>query len=281
MKDEECVHFLQEILPRLDLRWAGYRRVYQQVCKRLRRRIAELELPDLAAYQHRLEFEPDEWHRLEGFLRIGISRFYRDRRLCGLLAAEVLPAVNRLAVAAGAQRARIWSAGCAAGEEPYTLALIWYQFPSAPAKLALEVIATDADPARLRRARTACYGWSSLKELPEQIMAAAFSRHGDQYCLRPDYRQGVRFLQQDIRQESPPGSFHLVACRNLAFTYFAEALQRQVAARLAAALVPGGYLLIGAKESLPAGQDLFVPLPGRPGIFKKRPGGGNGNSSEN
>jgi len=143
------------------------------------------------------------------------------------------------------------------------------------------VIATDADPVRLSRARTACYGWSSLKDLPEEITTAAFSRHRDQYCLRPDYRQGVRFLQQDIRQESPPGRFHLVTCRNLAFTYFAEALQRQVTARLAAALVPGGYLLIGAKESLPAGQDLFVPLPGWRGIFKKTPGGGNRNSPEN
>ena len=281
MIDEECVHFLQEILPRLELRWAGYRRVYKQVCKRLRRRIAELELPDLAGYQSRLQSEPDEWHRLEGFLRIGISRFYRDRQLCGLLVAEVLPAVNRLAVAAGAERTRIWSAGCAAGEEPYTLALIWHQFLPSPAWLALEVIATDADPAMLSRARTACYGRSSLKELPEHLTAAAFSHHGDQYCLRAGYRQGVRFLQQDIRQESPPGRFHLVACRNLAFTYFAEALQRQVAARLAAALVPGGYLLIGAKESLPADQDLFVPLPGRRGIFQKNPGFRAGNPPEN
>jgi chemotaxis protein methyltransferase CheR len=268
LKDADCIRFLQEILPRLDLRWPGFRKVRRQVCKRLQRRLADLALPDLHAYRRYLTVHAAEWQMLDSFCRISISRFYRDRQVFAELAAEVLPAVNHLAATDGAARIRIWSAGCASGEEPYTFALLWHFGLPGQDRMPLEIIATDLDPLLLARARTACYEASSLKELPAPWAAEAFQRRDDLHCLQPRFKAGVQFLRQDLRKETPAGPFQLVACRNLAFTYFADPLQRQVLARIAAVLAPGGFLVLGIHETLPAGQTAFVQIQSRRGLFR-------------
>jgi chemotaxis protein methyltransferase CheR len=269
MKDADCIRFLQESLPRLDLRWSGFRKVRRQVCKRLQRRLAELTLSDLDAYRRYLTAHPAEWQLLDSFCRISISRFYRDRQIFEDLGAKVLPAINHLAAAGGAARVRIWSAGCASGEEPYTLALLWHFRLPDHARLPLEIIATDLDPLLLERARAACYDAASLKELPDQWLTEAFRCRDHHFCLQPTYRSGVQFLRQDIRKETPAGAFHLVACRNLAFTYFAEPLQHEVLARIATVLQPGGFLVLGIHEMLPAGQTAFTSFQDNRFLFRK------------
>ncbi len=125
VKDTDCVGFLQWALPRLELRWSGFRRVRRQVCKRLARRLRVLGLDDLSAYQAVLGQDPEEWRRLDQLCRISISRFYRDREVWRRLETELLPTLARQATARGIRRLRIWSAGCASGEEPYSMALMW------------------------------------------------------------------------------------------------------------------------------------------------------------
>jgi chemotaxis protein methyltransferase CheR len=154
----------------------------------------------------------------------------------------------------GDTRLRIWSAGCASGEEPYTLALV-LALGRTRADCESEIVATDADPCLLRRAGRACYPESSLRELPTP-WRTAFRQVGDELCLHPRYRESVRFLEQDIRRSQPDGRFDLILCRNLVFTYFQLSRQSGIAARLAEKLVPGGLLLLGSHESLPE------PVPG-------------------
>ena len=89
MQDAECVSFLQQSMPRLGLRWAGFRRVYHQVCKRLQRRLRVLDLADISAYRAYLEQHTEEWQVLDGLCRITISRFFRNRRLFDALATTV------------------------------------------------------------------------------------------------------------------------------------------------------------------------------------------------
>ena len=101
MTDPDCTRFLQAALPRLRLRWAGFRKVRRLVCKRLARRLRELGLPDLAAYRAFLEGHPGEWDVLDGSCRIPISCFYRDREAFKSLEQNVLPALAQAAVAAG------------------------------------------------------------------------------------------------------------------------------------------------------------------------------------
>jgi chemotaxis protein methyltransferase CheR len=211
---------------------------------------------------------------VEALCRISISRFYRDRAVFDAVADRILPSLATAASARGDGRLRVWSAGCAGGEEPYTVALIWQQAVSARAAgLALELVATDADPVALERARRACYRGSSLKEVPASWRAAAFTPRGDLFCLADEVRAAVELRCQDLRQDAPEGPFSLILCRNLAFTYFGEAAQREVAARLGALLTADGVLVIGAHERLPPGTPGLVLDPAGPGacVFRRAP----------
>jgi chemotaxis protein methyltransferase CheR len=239
------MHFLQWALPRLGLRWAGFRKVRGQVGKRVGRRIAALGLGDLAAYRTWLDTHPEEWVVMDAACRISISRFYRDRGLWQFLEGN-LPAVPEI---------RAWCAGCAAGEEAYTLAIL-LRFGGR----GFAILATDAEERQLERARRGCYPAGSLRDLPAAWCAVAFDPAGR---LRPDFRAGVTFALQDIRQEMPPGPFHLIFCRNLAFTYFAEDVQLRIAEALRARLRAGGLLLLGTHESAPGFARVV------PGVFRR------------
>ncbi|MGZ5029893.1 MAG: CheR family methyltransferase [Methylobacter sp.] len=246
------VDFLQWALPLLELRWQGFRKVRRQVIKRIARRIEELQLADLDGYRRYLETHGQEWQRLDGFCRITISRFYRDRRVFDVLARDGLPELIRLCRNHNERQLDVWSAGCGAGEEAYTLALIWAlqiapQVPDIPFALT----ATDADPTQIARARTGCYPPSTLKELPSLWRDLAFTAAQGLYCIKPEYRQPISWAVQDLRKTQPDGPFDLILCRNLAFTYFSTALQRETLDHLDSRLSTGGFLVIGVHESLP------------------------------
>ncbi len=197
MKDSEGVQFLQWCLPRLRLRWPGFRKVRRQVYKRIDRRIKELGIPDITSYRAYLEAHREEWPALDTLCWIHISRFYRDRGVYECLEREVLPELAREAVASGETELKCWSIGCAAGEEPYTLALIWDLSvrPAFPA-LKLSILATDTDPSAINRAQRACYSASSLKDLPEGWCENAFVRSPEGFRLREEYRQLVTFQSE-------------------------------------------------------------------------------------
>jgi chemotaxis protein methyltransferase CheR len=258
MRDPDCVELLRWAAPRLGLRWEGFRRVRRQVCKRIGRRIAELGLEGIGGYRQHLEAHPEEAAILDALCRVAISRFYRDRGVFDALGGRVLPALAAGVKERGASVVRLWSAGCAGGEEPYTLALIWHFVvrPRAPT-LAIQIVASDAHVPSLERARRACYAASSLKELPAAWREEGFVRREGLFCLRDELRRGVELRCEDLRRDMPEGPFDLILCRNTAFTYFAEAAQRRMAERLVERLVPGGALVIGAHERLAEGA---VPL---------------------
>jgi chemotaxis protein methyltransferase CheR len=260
------VAFLQWALPRLHLRWEGFRRVRGQVVKRIARRTRELALPDLRAYRAYVEQHPDEWPVLDALCRVTISRFYRDRAVFAQLEHVVLPALAARALGRGASTLRCWSAGCASGEEPYTLAIVWRSrvapaFPS----LGFHVLATDADAYLLERARTGCYDPGTLSELPLDLRDAAFTEVAGELCVRTELREGLELARHDLRADAPAGPFDLISCRNVAFTYFEADLQRERLAHLADRLVSGGALVIGGHEILPDGiLELWLPS-----IFRK------------
>jgi chemotaxis protein methyltransferase CheR len=272
MTDPECVEFLQWALPRLRLRWPGFRKVRRRVCKRLERRFRELGVPDHAAYRAYLERHADEWSVIDTLCTITISRFYRDRGVFQTIERDVLPALAQMAVGRGEPTLRCWSIGCASGEEPYTLSLIWRLGLKERVPCDIQIIATDIDDEALVRARDGCYPPSSVKELPAHWLAEAFSRSNRLYCLRGAHRDPVIFLHQDIRTTAPDGPFHLILCRNLAFTYFDDALQRGVLATIQARLVTRGALVIGATESLPEPAVGFAEWGGSPGIWRRSAG---------
>ncbi len=267
----DCRAFLKLALPHLELHWPGYRRVHGQVCKRIVHRFRTLGLTSFDAYQAYIADNPQEWKSLDQCCQVTISACYRDPSMFDALARRVLPRLAREALDHGKEVVRCWSAGCASGEEPYSLSIAWRLAvaPAAPA-LRFEVIATDTCPEVIARARAGCYQAGSLRSLPPSWIAQAFEPVGRTFCLRAPFREGIVFARQDLRAEVPAGPFDLVLCRNLAFTYFAPAVQEAVAGRLAGALRPGGVLVIGRRERLPQVQRHFASLPECPFAFLRR-----------
>jgi chemotaxis protein methyltransferase CheR len=270
MRDEECVAFLQWVLPQLHMRWPGFRKVRGQVCKRLQRRMRRLGLEGVGDYHKYLLQQPAEWKALDALTRITVSRFYRDKMMFGYLADTVLPALAHQARQQDRARLMVWSAGAGAGEEPYSVSLVWHvqlqpQFPD----LRLRVIATDADPDLCWRAEGACYPFSSIKNLPAGWPDRVFTRQGECYCLRTAYRCGVELRVQDIREAMPAATFDLLLCRNLVFTYFDDALQRSLLERMRSRISAGGALVIGIHEALPARVKGFDVWSERLGIYRR------------
>ena len=270
MHDDSCIDFLQWALPRLHMRWPGFRKVRRQVCKRIQRRIKTLGLADAGDYRHYLQTSNNEWQHLDHLCRVTVSRFYRDRVILEHVAGEVLPQLARLVLQAGEHTLRGWSAGCAMGEEAYTLILIWDQLLSDQfSRLDIEVTGSDIDEILLQRAARACYSYSSVKALPEAWLQSCFVHDGDDYCLDSRLRSKADFIQQDVRDRMATGPFHIAFCRNMAFTYFEHALQREILNTLHRSLVTGGALVIGGHESLPESHSGFVPWQGLRAIYRK------------
>ena len=273
MRDTDCVVFLQWALPRLRMRWPGFRKVHRQVCRRITRRMNELGLIEVGEYRAFLEAHPEEWKTLDGCCRVTISRFFRDREVFQVLQGVVLPELAQRAKREGRAELRCWSAGCGSGEEVYTLSLLWrlastggeavslsQRFP----QLSMHVTATDADPKVLERAREAVYPQGALKDLPRPWIHAAFQEVETGLSLRLGFREDVLILASDIRGALPEGAFDLILCRNLVFTYFEEGLQGEILMPLLHRLREGGVLVIGGHEELPRGHWPLTQL--KPGL---------------
>lgn len=270
MKDTECVCFLQQTLPTLHMQWQGFRKVRKQVCKRIKRRLQALGLSDIAAYSRYLKANKDEWRVLDDMCRITISHFYRDRGVFDSIRETVLLNIAREAEVKGEKSIKVWSVGAASGEEAYTLSIIWEQcFAKRFPRLTLKIIATDSDEHMLKRARTACYTFGSLKDFPKYWLEEAFERKDEHYCLKGRYKHKIRFFQQDIRQTMPESNFDLILCRNLLFTYFDEPLQRKILTQMKRKLQPDGYLAIGIHESLPEDSGGFREISEHNRIYQK------------
>jgi chemotaxis protein methyltransferase CheR len=256
VRDDDLAVWLRWALPRMGLRERGFRNFRGTLKKRIGRRLVELGLADLTAYRARLEADPSEWAALDAICRITISRLYRDRAVMDTLGDVILAE----AAARGGSVVRVWSAGCASGEEPYTVALVW-QTRVAPMhpEVALAITATDADAALVERARRGEYESGSLRELPEALRDVGLVPQplARTYVVSDLVRRTVAFEVQDLRREMPAGTFDVILCRNLAFTYFDLPTQERVGRELVRKLVvPGGVLVVGQHEEIPAPLEL-------------------------
>ena len=239
-----AVYFLQWALPRMKMRWAGFKKVRKQVCKRIKRRIKFLGLQDFEAYKDWLNTRDSEWKKLDDMCKITISRFYRDWAVFDYLKDYIL---QRLAQQAVLEKRplRGWSTGCASGEEPYTLSLVWHfilkkKFP----ELDFQIIATDDDAQLLDRAQKGCYKQGSLKGLPNEWSSEAFTKTENNYCVHSHFGKNIEWLQQDIRKSFPEGRFDLLLCRNLVAIYFEPELQILIFNQMKSALRSSGVLVL-------------------------------------
>jgi chemotaxis protein methyltransferase CheR len=194
---------------------------------------------------------------LASLCRVTISRFYRDRSVFDYIGSVVLP---RLADRKGGAVA-CWSAGCASGEEAYTMQTLW-KSRTTPSGGVLRVLGTDSEPHMLERARKAEYRASALKDLPSELLASAFERSGDTFLLKAPFKENVEFEVRNVRESLPTGPFDIILVRNFILTYFEEDLQCEILPKLFDCLREGGVVVTGVHETLPECHlDLVAEAP--------------------
>ena len=271
MNDNDCIIFLQKVLPELGYRWKGFRKVRKQVCKRIQHRLRELDLSDLSAYGQYLEIHKQEWKKLDLLCNITISRFYRDRVVFDSMNTEVLPLLAENATQNQLKQIRCWSVGSCSAEEAYTMQIIWKLsvLPQHAKEIPLRIIATDRDGSLIERAKKGFYPEGNLKDMPPEWKSLAFVSHESNFQIKDIFKQDVQFLEQDIRKDLPEGEFDLILCRNLVFTYFEDCLQKKVLDRMITKLKPGGFLVVGIHESIQEEDNILIPY--KKCIYRKKP----------
>lgn len=245
---DEFDEFLRETLTLLGLSWRGYRRVRWGFRTRLRNRLRELGLLRLSDYMILVRSDAAERERLGALLAVTISRFFRDRDFWFRFAAELFPELERLA---DGGPVRAWSLGCASGEEPYTLRIVWRE--SGRREGNLSVLATDLRAICLERAARRLYPESAVHNVPAALRSRYLHERHSTFLLDDKIARGVQFEQFDWRSRAgwPVGEFHWVLARNGIFTYDNEKHALARLTRIERALAPGGYLWIGGNERLP------------------------------
>ena len=209
---------------------------------------------DPQQYSIALEDCADEQKKLIAALGIQVSQFFRNPSTFSVLEKRVLPELLRLSRRQNS-KLRIWSVGCAHGEEPYSVALLLKKMQQKEDQVA--ILGTDLSHEALKRAKSGYYTADRLKDVPADVLQKYFTGHPHLYQITAEIRHLVQFFRHDIISEEAFYRADLILCRNL-LIYFAREKQQQVLELLAGALSPGGYLVLGRAETLaPDCRNLF------------------------
>ncbi len=219
-----------------------------------------------------------EMEALAGHLTVGETYFFRDDALFQALREEILPSLVRARAAEG-RPPRIWCAGCASGEEPYSLAILLHTFLPPELRRGPSILATDINPAALRKAEVAVYGEWSLRGTPEDVRRTFFRQVAKgRYELLRTIRERVTFQPLNLARDAYPSlangtnAMDLILCRNV-LMYFGPALAGEVVGGLSRALVEGGWLAVSPCEvSQVDHQDLARAHAGEAILHQKRTG---------
>lgn len=204
-----------------------------------------------------------ELRELVEAVRVGESSLFRHRSQIAALTEMVVPSLRER----GRRAVRVWSAGCASGEEPYTLAIV---LARALPGYAISIVATDVSDDALEAARLAVFPSAELADVPEEYRDA-FVEEGGHVRVRRELAQLVRFEQANLVDAVPPRSCDVVWCRNV-LIYFSAAARRRAIERLVAATVPGGFVFVGYSESLREVAELEPQRSGEAVFYVKRGG---------
>lgn len=249
-----------------DVDFTHYKRT--TIRRRIQRRMALRGVDDPAAYVRILRDEPAELHNLYMDFLIRVTQFFRDAEAFEALKEKVFPALmeNRPANVP----IRIWVAGCATGEEVYSLAISLLEFlserPEAPS---IKILATDLNEAALDKARNGVYIDNIEIDVSAERLRRFFIRSGTHYQICKSVRDLCVFSRQNMASDPPFSRLDLVSCRNV-LIYMDGSLQKRVLPVLHYALNPERFLFLGSAESIGAFSELFTPVDGKHRIFQKK-----------
>ncbi len=248
--------------------FTGYKR--SSLARRMRRRMQEAGASDYVDYRDRLESSAEEFGHLFNTILINVTGFFRDTETWTFLQREIMPEL--LADAEDGQEIRIWSAGCASGEEAYSLAIVFAEALGVDeAAKRVKIYGTDVDEEALHDARIGLYSAKALEPLPDELREKYFEQNGAQFAFRSDLRRRVIFGRHDLTRDAPISRLDLLVCRNT-LMYFNVETQSQVIDRFHFALREGGYLFLGKAEMLLSDGERFEVVSMRQRLFRRRPG---------
>lgn len=249
----------------------GYKR--STLTRRFRRRMDEVEIATYAEYASLLAREPGEFTRLFDTLLINVTGFWRDPETWEALARDHVPHLLRNRAGAGGPL-RVWTAGCASGEETYTVVMVLAEALGVERfREQVRVYATDLDEGAIAQARRGSYPAASLEAVPAPLRERYFEPGEDgRLVFRDDLRSRVVFGRHDLVRDPPISHLDLLVSRNT-LMYFDAGTQARIQSRFHFALDDGGLLFLGQAETMHVPGTLFVPLDLRARIFRKAPHG--------
>jgi two-component system CheB/CheR fusion protein len=269
-RPEDEQQALRQIFTEIRLRtghdFTNYKR--PTLLRRIERRINLRNHPDLASYAAFLQDHPQETQALLKDLLISVTNFFRDPKAFFAIETEVIPAIMKGKDSDA--KIRIWAAGCATGEEAYSLAMICAEKTAglidAPK---IQIFATDIDEAAIAVAREGLYTINDAADVSPERLAKFFLKEADGYRVRREVREMVLFATHNFLKDPPFSRLNLITCRN-ALIYLNQQAQERVLETFHFALNPGGFLFLGSAESIDGANDLYLSFNKEFHIFQSR-----------
>jgi two-component system CheB/CheR fusion protein len=245
--------------------FTGYKRASLE--RRFKRRLEALDCQSYGDYLDYLEVHPDEFEQLFNTLLINVTSFFRDETAWSALKESVLP--DLLGRRSGGEPIRIWSAGCASGQEAYSVAMTFAELLGAEQyRDRVKIYGTDIDEEALAYARTAVYSAKELESVPEGLREKYFVRSETRYAFRNDLRRTVIFGRNNLLEDAPISRLDLLLCRNT-LMYFTAETQSRILRHFQFALGEEGTLMLGKSEMMLSHRDAFKPVDLKQRIFRK------------
>jgi two-component system CheB/CheR fusion protein len=235
--------------------------------RRLRRRMDALGCESYSDYLDYLEVHPDEHAQLFDTLLINVTEFFRDAPAWEYLQEELLPPL--LAGKPAEEHVRVWSAGCASGQEAYSIAIVLAEALGREAYLErVKIYATDIDEDALGTARLASYTAKEIAGVPEELRTRYFERADQRFEFRKDMRRNVIFGRNNLVQDAPISRLDILICRN-ALMYFNTEAQSRILRHFHFALRDHGVLMLGKSEMMTSHRDFFEPIDLKRRLFRR------------
>lgn len=246
------------------LDFSGYKK--GTLSRRIRRRLIATNVADMQQYLALVEASPSELEQLGRDILISVTAFVRDRSAFDALES----AISTLIQDAGREPVRIWVAGCATGEEAYSIAVMIAEAKRRHGKASrvVQIFATDIDEDALEVARRGSYIGAALEALPPEWVERYFIATEHAFEVNKELRDMVVFAKHNLVDDPPFLRLNLVSCRNV-LIYFNNELQQRVLQRFHFGLRAKGLLFLGRSESIAQTESLFAPLDRRERLFRK------------
>lgn len=245
-----------------------YRRPYLE--RRVSARMRHLDIRSYRQYVDFLDANPDEYAALINTLTINVTEFFRDQVVWDILQRRVIPDLLRAKARGRSRTIRVWSAACATGEEPYSIAMALMDALGRDRdKFLLTVLGTDLDPVALKTAQKGVYDSEKLRRIPPNFQVRYTQQQRGHFEIAPEVRKVVRFSRANLFDGSPVRAIDILFCRNV-FIYFDREQQAKVLQSFYRATARGGYLVLGRSEKLsPAAAEMFEAVDARERIYRR------------